>query len=206
MAFTAIQICSNALVRLGANPIQSFDEGTDIATICDSIYTMKKDYMLAMYPWRFTKKFAQLSRSTTTPTAQWSYQFVLPADRATSGFAAVYTSATAGAVPIQDYTIIGNRLMSNCPELYVEYQAIVDESLWAPYFVELMIHVMMDEMCFAVTDNVGLKTSIEYKTYGIPSEYGVGGLLGRAMGLDSRDNPTTMVLDSILLEARFGAA
>lgn len=206
MAFTAIQICSNALVRLGANPIQSFDEGTDIATICDSIYTSKKEYMLAVYPWRFTKKFVQLSRNTATPTAQWSYQFTLPADRIMAGFAAVYTSATVGSVPIQDYTIVGNKLMSNCDTLYVEYQAMVDESLWAPHFVELMITVMMDEVCFAVTDNVGLKQTIETKLYGIPSEFGVGGLFGRAMSLDSRDNPTTMVLDSVLLEARFGAA
>ena len=206
MAFTAIQICSNALIRLGANPIQSFDEGTDIATICDTIYTAKKEYMMAVYPRRFTKKFAQLSRLTASPTAQWTYQFALPADRVMSGFAAVYTSANARSIPIQDYTIIGNKLMSDHPTLYVEYQAMVDEAIWAPYFVELMTLVMMDEVCFAVTDNVGLKQTIQTNLYGIPSEYGVGGVYGRAMALDSRDNPTTMVLDSVLLEARFGSA
>lgn len=204
MAFTAVQICSNALIRLGASPIQSFTEGTDIATTCDTIYSMKKEFMLASYPWRFTKKFIQLSRLVTAPTAQWTYQFTLPADRITAGLPAVYSTGGTYAIPVQDYTIIGNVLMTHQPEAWVEYQAMVDESLWAPYFVELMTYIMMDELCFNVSDNANLKQIIQQTAYGTPSAGGVGGLYGKAMNLDSRDNPTTMILDSVLLEARFG--
>ena len=204
MAFTAVQICSNALIRLGAQPIQSFTEGTDIATTCSSVYDMKKEYMLASYPWRFTKKFTQLSRLTASPTAQWEYQYVLPTDRVSAGFCAAFSSEDVGAIPIQDYTIVGNVLMSDNDEVWVEYQYLPDESVWAPYFTELMVNVMMDELVFNVTDNAGLKQNIQMNTYGVPSEFGVGGLYGKAMALDSRDNPTTFVLDSILLEARFG--
>ena len=203
MAFTDVQICSNALLRLGATPIQSFDEGTDIATTCDNLYQMKKEYMLAAYPWRFTKKYAQLSRLTAAPTAQWTYQFNLPADRLTAGLPIVYATDRTYAIPVQNYTIVGKVLMTHQPEIWIQYQAIVDESLWAPYFVELMTYVMMDELCFNVTDNTSLKQTIQYTTYGTPSADGVGGLYGKAMGLDSRDNPTTRVLDSVLLEARF---
>jgi len=204
MAFTAVEICANALVRLGATPIQSFTEGTDIATSCSSIYNMKKNYMLAVYPWRFTKKFIQLSRLTVAPTAQWTYQYALPADRVSSGFATVFTSATAGSSPIQDYTIVGNVLMSDETELWVEYQADVDESIWAPYFVELMVSIMMVELSFLVTENANLRQELTTMTYGLPSEFGVCGIYGKAMALDSRDNPTVQVLDDILLEARFG--
>lgn len=204
MAFTAVEICANALVRLGATPIQSFDEGTDIATSCQSIYNMKSAYMLAIYPWRFTMKFAQLSRLTVAPTAQWKYQFALPADRLTAGLPAVFTAETVGAIPIQDYTIIGNVLMSDKTELWIEYQSNVDESLWAPYFTELMVSVMMVELSFLITDNASLRQELNTQCYGIPSEFGVGGIYGKAMGLDSRDCPTIQVLDDILLEARFG--
>jgi hypothetical protein len=204
MAFTDTEICSNALIRLGADPIQSFTEGTDIATTCGTIYKMKKEFMLAAYPWRFTKKYIQLSRLTAPPTAQWTYQFNLPADRLTAGLPAVYSTGRTYAIPVQEYTIVGNVLMSHHPELWVQYQATVDESLWAPYFVELMTYVMMDELCFYVTDNASLKQQINLVAYGPPSGGGVGGIYGKAMNLDSRDNPTTMVLDSVLLEARFG--
>lgn len=204
MAYTAIEVCSNALIRLGAQPIQSFTEGTDIATACSAIYNMKKEFMLASYPWRFTKKFTQLSRLVAAPTAQWTYQYSLPADRISAGLPAVFTSSTVGSYPIINYTIVGNKLMSDEPEIWVEYQANVDESVWPPYFVELMTFVMMDELCTNVTDNTGLKQTIQANTYGIPSEYGVGGLYGRAMSLDSRDNPTLQMYNNSLLEARFG--
>jgi hypothetical protein len=204
MPLTGVQICSNALIRLGASAIQSF-EGSDTATTCDSIYTMKKAYMLAGYPWRFTKKFIQLSRISVAPTAQWAYQFQLPADRVTSGLPVVYESDLVQAIPARGYTIVGNVLMSNLSELWIEYQAYVDESLWEPYFTELMIHVMMDELCFYITDNAKLSELTHIKTYGMPSDNGVGGVNGHAMNLDSRDNPTTMVLDSPLLEARFSS-
>ena len=204
MAFTAVEICSNALVRLGASPIQSFTEGTDIATTCESVYNMKKDFMLAAYPWRFTKKYAQLSRLTAPPVAQWTYQFTLPSDRITSGLPTVYASESTYAIPVQDYTIIGDVLMTHLPELWVEYQADVKEAIWAPYFVELMTYVLMDELCFYVTDNAALKQQINLTTYGAPSAGGVGGIYGKAMNLDSRDNPTIQILDSVLLEARLG--
>jgi len=204
MSFTAVEICANALVRLGASPIQSFTEGTDIATSCNSIYNFKKDYMLAVYPWNFTKKFVQLSRLTASPTAQWKYQYSLPADRTMSGLIAVFTSESVGAIPIQNYTLIGNSLMCDQSELWVEYQADVAESLWAPYFTEMMVSVMMVELSFLVTDNASLRQELNTQTYGVPSEFGVGGIYGKAMALDSRDNPTMQVLDDILLEARFG--
>lgn len=204
MAFTDVQICANALVRLGASPIQSFDEGTDIATTCGSVYSMKKEYMLASYPWRFTKKYIQLSRLVVPPTAHWTYQYTLPADRITAGLPVVYATNDTYSIPIQNYTIVGNVLMTHNPEVWIQYQAMIDEAFFAPYFTELMTYVMMDELCFNVTDNATLKTLINQQTYGPPSAAGAGGLYGKAMNLDSRDNPTTMILDSVLLEARFG--
>lgn len=204
MAFTSVQICANALIRLGAQPIQSFDEGTDIATTCETIYEMKRDYILSSYPWSFTMKFAQLSRLTATPTAQWDYQFALPADRLSSGIVAVFTSEDTSALPIQAYNLVGNKLLSNETELWVKYQADTDETLWPAHFFELMTFVIMDELCINVTDNVGLKQTIQANTYGIPSEYGMGGLYGRAMSLDSRDYPTLQMSSDALLAARFG--
>ena len=67
-----------------------------------------------------------------------------------------------------------------------------------------MVNVMMVELSFLVTDNASLRQELNTMTYGVPSEFGVGGVYGKAMQLDSRDNPTVQILDDILLEARFG--
>lgn len=206
MALTDVQICANALVRLGAQPIQSFDDGTDIATFCDTIYDAKKKYLLSSYPWRFSMKFMQLSRDATAPTAQWDYQYTLPADRVQSGFPEVYTSDDTNATPIRSFDIVGNKLMTNEDEIWVKYQYNVDETLWPEYFTELMVMVMKAELAQLVTDNTQLYQEIKLEVYGTPSEGGFGGLVNIARSLDSRDNPTTYITDFSLVNARIGGS
>lgn len=203
MALTNIAICANALVRLGARPITSFSDGTDIATFCETIYTQKKKFLLSSYPWRFSMKYAQLSRLSDSPDAQWDYQFTLPADRVQAGMPVVYTSEDVGAAPIRDYEIVGNVLMTDEDEIWVKYQYNVDEALWPEYFTELMINVMKTELAYVVTDNAQLYQELKLEVYGTPSEGGFGGMVNMARNLDSRDNPTTYITDFTLINARF---
>lgn len=203
MALTSVQICANALVRLGATPITSFDDGTDVATFCQTIYNQKKKFILSSYPWQFSFKFAQLSRQTATPSMQWEYQYTLPADRIMTGFPAVYTDDDVGARPIREFAIVGNVLMSDEPTLYVKYQYDVDESLWPEYFTELMINIMKVELAYLVTDNTQLYQELKLEVYGTPTEGGFGGLVNMTRNLDSRDNPTTYITDFTLINARF---
>lgn len=202
MGLNDIEICANALVRLGAIPIQSFDDATDIATACKTIYFSKKKYILSSYPWRFSMKFIQLSRDVMPPDAQWRYQFTLPSDRIQSGFPAVYTSNSIGANTINDWTIIGNKLMTNEKEIWVKYQYDVEESLWPEYFIELMIKIMQVELVQIVTDNTQLYQELKYEVYGVPSDGGFGGLVNMVQNIDSRDTPTTYIKDFALTDAR----
>lgn len=199
------EICANALVRLGQNPIQGFGDGTDIANSCQIIWDVKYKYILSMYPWRFSMNYAQLSRLITPPSQQWKYQFNLPSDRVQSGFPVVYTDASVGSSPLGGafYRIIGNVIMSNQSALFVQYQYDVPGDLWPSYFDELMINVMKVDLCYLVTDNTTLHNEIKRETYGTPTEAGVGGLMGIAMFLDSRDNPTTYIENFTLVNARF---
>jgi len=199
----AIEICSNALIRLGASPIQSFNDTSDTAVACKNIYPVKSNYILSSFPWRFTMKFKQLSRLSEKPEMQWSYKYNMPSDKVQAGFPAVYVSSDIGASPINEYAIIGNFLMSDSPEIYVQYQYRPDETLWPHYFTELMIQVMSCELSMNITDNATLRQSLSYETYGVPSEGGMGGLFGRAMNLDSKDSPTQTLQDNSLLLARF---
>lgn len=200
---TDIQICSNALLRLGAQPIQSFNDGTDIATFCKAIYEQKKIYLFSTFPWSFTMKFIQLSQKTLDPVAQWKYQYSLPADRVSSGMAAVYTTDSINASPINCYTIIGDALMTNEKEIWIRYQYNAHETLWPEYFTELMINVMRAELAQLVTDNTQLYQEIKLEVYGTPSEGGFGGLVNITRNLDSRDNPTIFIQDFSLINARF---
>ena len=78
---SALTICSDALLLLGAAPISSFNQGTDEATVCDRLYPDVRDSTLQMYPWTFSFKKVQLARTTNTPVNEWKYEYQLPSDR-----------------------------------------------------------------------------------------------------------------------------
>ena len=200
---TPIGICSNALIRLSAEPIQAFDEGTTIANTCEALYHQKTRYIMSLYPWRFTMRFIQLSRLTTTPLLKYKYEYALPADRVQGGMPFIVAADGQGAMPINHYEIAGNKLLCNLEAVFVQYQADVDESEWPYYFTELIIEVMKTELTFPVTENGQMYQLASQETYGTPSEMGQGGLMGRSMFLDSRDAPTQVIDSNILLNDRF---
>lgn len=205
MPLTDVEICANALIRLGAQPIQSFSDGTDISTFCGTVYKPKRDSLLSKYPWNFTMKFAQLSRLIEPPIAQWLYKFALPPDRAFDNFYTVYPSSIGRGLDYRFYNIIGNYLVSDNPEIWVKYQHIPDETLWPSHFTELMINVMKCELCYLITDNGGLDQQFKQEVYGTPSEGGTGGLFGQTVFLDSRDLPNNNITDFTLINSRFGS-
>lgn len=55
MTYTNIGICSNALLKIGAEGITSFEDGTAEAEIAYSLYPLLRDGLLSAYPWSFAK-------------------------------------------------------------------------------------------------------------------------------------------------------
>lgn len=204
MPLTDIEICARALEKLGAEPIQSFEEDTQISTTCKNIYPVEKGRILCKAPWKFSLKQAQLSRQVTTPLIKWKYQYTMPADKLHGGMMEVYEDNGNYAFTTNDYTIVGDVLMSNSEQIFVTYQFNVNENKFPDFFTGLMVQVMMAELCMNVTQNSQSENQLKQETYGTPSEGGLGGHLGYAMNLDSRDTPTVEFTDFPIWGARFG--
>ena len=49
---SALSVCSDALILLGAKPISSFTEGTDESSTCDRLYFYTRDQALIIYTLR----------------------------------------------------------------------------------------------------------------------------------------------------------
>ena len=47
MSITAIDLCSRAVLLIGANAIQSFEDGTRESNVCSSIYELVRDTLFA---------------------------------------------------------------------------------------------------------------------------------------------------------------
>ncbi len=53
MAISSIALCSRALLKLGADTLASFDEGTAEAEVAANLYPSVRDALLSAHPWSF---------------------------------------------------------------------------------------------------------------------------------------------------------
>lgn len=199
---TALSICSDALIMLGAKPISSFNEGTDEASVANRLYPDIKDQAILMYPWSFSFKKASIARLITTPTNEYKYEYQLPGDRLTSP-RAVYDSGATGMPPRKEYRIIGDKLLTDYEQVYIDYQYAVPEYEMPSYFVQLLKYMMTWHLALPITDQTDKSQYWQGVAVGGPSENGRGGYLRQAMNIDGAGNPTNAINDFSLISVRY---
>lgn len=80
MATSEVQVCSNALLMLGAKPINSFDDESDRALLVSNLWANCRDGVLRAHPWNCAKDRVQLAPEATAPAFDYAYRFALPSD------------------------------------------------------------------------------------------------------------------------------
>ena len=199
---TALSICSDALLMLGAKPISSFDEGTDEASVANRLYPDIKDQAILMYPWSFSYKKVSIARLITTPINEYRYEYQLPGDRLTSPRAIYDTNAT-NIPPRKEYRIIGDKLLTDYEQVYIDYQYSVPEYDMPSYFVQLLKYMMTWHLALPITDQTDKSQYWQSVATGAPGENGRGGYLRQAMNIDGAGNPTNAINDFSLINVRY---
>ena len=198
---SALSICSDALLLLGAKPISSFTEGTDESSTCDSLYPNIRDQALSIYTWSFAFKKVQLARLTSTPTNEYKYEYQLPSDRLAAP-RAVYDSGSVGANVVANYKIMGSKLLTNNETVYIDYLYSVSESDMPVWFVQLLKYLMAWHLSVPVTDQVDKAQYWQSVAIGSPGENGRGGYMRTAMNIDGQNQPVNGIKDFSLIAVR----
>jgi hypothetical protein len=198
---SALSICSDALLMLGAKPISSFTEGTDEASICDRLYPDIRDQTLMVYPWSFSFKKVQLARLVTTPTNEFKYEYQMPSDRLGAPRAVYPSNAVSGHITF-DYRIMGSKLLSNEEQIYVDYQYYVPETEMPVWFVQLLKYMTAWHIASPITDQVEKAQYWQSVAVGSPGENGRGGYMRTAMNIDGQNQPTNSIKDFSLIAVR----
>jgi len=198
---TGVSICSDALLLIGAKAISSFNDGTDESSVCDRLYPDIRDSTLVMYPWTFGMKKVQLARLITTPNSVWLYEYQLPGDRLASP-RAVYETAQTGARPRQDWEIQGDKLLTNQPEVFIDYQYSVPEFAMPQYFVQLLKYMVAWHIAETVTEQQDKSAKWQRVATGDVSENGRGGYFRTAAQIDGQNNPVRVIEDYSLIAVR----
>jgi hypothetical protein len=117
MPGTKIDICNDALNRIGDRLISSLDDGTPTADLLKNRYDVSRRKVLRSHPWKRLMKRATLAPLTTAPEFQWENAFPLPSDCLRLW---LVVDNRDGA-PINEWEFEGSNILANETVLYIKY-------------------------------------------------------------------------------------
>lgn len=148
MATSAVSLCARALIRLGADPITSFEDATIEAEIARNLYDMTRDALLSSFNWRFATATTTLPRLELSPVADFDFAFQLPAD-----FLRALSAGRDERSRGLSYRISQRQLFASNEVVVLTYLFRPSEQNFPPYFDHLLVSRLAAEFCLPVTEN-----------------------------------------------------
>ncbi|MFO1073598.1 MAG: hypothetical protein U1E17_13170 [Geminicoccaceae bacterium] len=148
MATTALELCAAALLKVGAQPIDSLDGDTVEATCARRFYGMIRDALLCAHPWTFARAQIDLMPQATAPIADFAYAFTLPADHLRTISVGARGSGRGVA-----YRLQGGSILCDAEAITLTYQRRVDEGDLPAFFLPLLVNRLAAELCVPLTEN-----------------------------------------------------
>ena len=129
-ASSPVDVCSRALILIGADPISSFDDGNNEALVSSNMYEDVARASLVNTRWRFATNQVVLNRLTEAPTGRFDAAYQLP-----TGWLMSHV-VTVNDFPIE-YQTYGDKLFCNedaSASLVLDFTHRANEQDWPSYF------------------------------------------------------------------------
>lgn len=145
-ASSEVQICSNALLTLGASAISSFSDGSAFATAAGNMWPTVRDAVLASHPWKCASKQQTISPESTNYSFDWDYSFKLPSD------CLRVLSIGKERDDDPDYEVMDGRVLTNEAIVYLRYvYQLTDVTKYDAMLTQTMTSAMAAYMAYTVT-------------------------------------------------------
>lgn len=153
-----IDICNEALSRLGANRIASFDDGTIESIECGARFNIISKQVQSRGPWMSNKLRVQLPQLIKAPTFGFTYAYQLPINP----LCLRPLKINEDQVGQVDYQIENNLLLCNEPSVSILYIGLLtDTTQFDPYLEESIVDFLVAGMTKKFTGSmqeVGINT------------------------------------------------
>lgn len=199
---TSVSICSNALLMVGGQTINSLTDGTsDRQKLAVNLYPTVRDYVLSVHPWNCCRKRVSLSPDASAagalivPPYDWSLQYSLPSD-----FSRMLAVGEDGAeVPyvIESDATGAVKIFCDDNPLLLRYAYLnQNEGSWSALLVMSVTLAMRAILAYPITSSTSLEQLIETS---------IEGTLKRARAIDGADQMPETLGDFRLLNSRYSA-
>jgi len=188
-ANSPIDVCSRALILIGADPITSFDDGNNEALIASNMYEDVARSSLVNTRWRFATNQVVLNRLSDAPTGRYDAAYQLP-----SGWL-MTDAVTVNDTPIE-YQTYGNKLYCNeasASQLVLDYTYRAEEQDWPSYFTVAVEYDLASVFAVSLARDQGLAQ--------LMSNQAQASMI-RARNLDSQQQTTRKLITSRFITNR----
>ena len=168
------------------------------------MYGNRINYLLSEYQYRFTTRYAQLSKLVETPVAQWASVHEMPSDHVAPFPFALYNNNGENAGPLKHFTVTGKKVLSNETTLFCQYRIRPAEAEWPPHFYQFAIIDLAAYLALPITRDTEKAKHWTNIARGTPSEGGKGGMFRSVTMADAMAKPGEKFEDFSLIEARQG--
>jgi hypothetical protein len=157
---TEVSICSNALRRLGDNPITSLTDDTERARLCNSFYADARDAVLRLHPWNFAITRTSLAQLSDTPSYGFAYQYSLPTNPYCLRVIAMEYEDYI--FKVENYSTQGRVLLTDQSSAKILYVAkITDTTQFDALFVDVLTAKLALDLCYPITNSVSLQDKMQ---------------------------------------------
>ena len=188
MALDPVSLVNDALMRIGEDPIQSFQDNTANSNAANICFPQSRLFLLSGYPWSFAATWAQLAQISqpVVPGQHYLYQYQLPTtclhlNSVWYGGTNTPSSSVIGGAPnpyvanlssvvnviqfneeASEWESVGNTILANYPFLGAWFNVDQpDTSIWTSQFAEMMIAHLAWKLAYARAKSSSLQQSME---------------------------------------------
>lgn len=154
-AVSEVSICSNALIRIGEQPITSLDDDSNRARLCKQIWPHVRDAELRDHNWNSVIKRLKLQQLATAPIAGFGAAYQLPPDY-------LFLIEIIDADPQTPYKIESGQLLTDLTQVYIRYVAATGDPVgWDVLLVDVMSWRMAKELAISLTGSVSIRDRMQ---------------------------------------------
>ena len=157
---TEVSICSNALRRLGDDPITSLTDDSERARLCNSFYSDARDSVLRCHPFNFSITRTTLAQLSTAPTYGFAHQYALP----TNPFClrVLEMEEKDYKFKIENFGTQGRVLLTDQGTANILYiDRITDTNLFDAMFVDVLTAKLSVDLAYPVTSSMQVQTQMQ---------------------------------------------
>ncbi|MBB3385987.1 MULTISPECIES: hypothetical protein [unclassified Rhizobium] len=188
MSIDKTTIINWALTDIGAGPMFSVDDDSDLAMQIANTWGRTVDHVFGMHDWTFLCVTARLRRLADPLDNGWKYAYDLPSPRLSNPLAYRCGPRRSDHV-IRDFTLEQDKFCCMEPQAWAVYKTYKDPDYWDPAFRSAFVVALAGYLAIPVWQDDNLQNEKLQQAFGTPSQQGTGGMIGRLMAQDKASRP-----------------